>query len=55
MPTVLLAFGLRFYFYSGEHQPIHVHVENADGRAKFVLEPTVEIDAFQHFVLPVCA
>lgn len=27
MPTVLLAFGLRFYFYSGEHQPIHVHVE----------------------------
>lgn len=43
MPTVLLAFGLRFYFYSGEHQPIHVHVENADGRAKFVLEPIVEL------------
>jgi len=29
MPTILLAFGLRFYFL-----PIHVHVENADGRAK---------------------
>ena len=32
MPTILLAFGLRFYFYSEEHMPIHVHVENADGR-----------------------
>ena len=38
MPTILLAFGLRFYFL-----PIHVHVENADGRAKFSLEPTVEL------------
>lgn len=24
MPTILLAFGLRFYFYSDEHLPIHV-------------------------------
>jgi hypothetical protein len=32
-----------FYFYSEEHMPIHVHVENADGRAKFSLEPTVEL------------
>lgn len=30
MPTILLALGLRFYFYSEEHMPIHVHVENAD-------------------------
>ena len=43
MPTILLAFGLRFYFYSEEHMPIHVHVENADGRAKFSLEPNVEL------------
>jgi len=43
MPTILLAFGLRFYFYSEEHLPIHVHVENADGRAKFSLEPKVEL------------
>lgn len=28
-------FGMRFYFYSREHEPIHVHVKNADGRAKF--------------------
>ena len=43
MPTKLLAFGLRFYFYSEEHQPIHVHVENGDGRAKFALEPKIEL------------
>lgn len=43
MPTLLLAFGLRFYFYSEEHLPIHVHMENSDGRAKFYLEPKVEL------------
>lgn len=43
MPTILIAFGLRFFFYSDEHLPIHVHVENADGRAKFQLSPTVEL------------
>ena len=43
MPTILLAFGLRFYFYFEENMPIHVHVENADGRAKFSLEPAVEL------------
>lgn len=43
MPTILLAFGLRFYFYSDEHLLIHVHVENADGRAKFQLAPCVEL------------
>lgn len=43
MPTILTAFGLRFYFYSEEHLPVHVHVENADGRAKFVLEPEVTL------------
>lgn len=28
-------FGMRFFFYSREHEPIHVHVKNSDGRAKF--------------------
>ena len=26
---------MRFFFYSNEHEPIHVHVRNADGEAKF--------------------
>lgn len=26
---------MRFFFYSREHEPIHVHVKNPDGKAKF--------------------
>ena len=43
MPTLLILFGLRFYFYSREHKPIHVHVESADGVAKFILESEVKL------------
>lgn len=32
-------FGLRFFFWSREHEPMHVHVENADGEAKFEILP----------------
>lgn len=35
MPTLLILFGLRFHFYSNEHEPFHVHVESQDGEAKF--------------------
>lgn len=38
MPTLFRAFGLRFFFYSNEHEPIHLHVRNADGEAKFDVE-----------------
>ncbi|MFK7899965.1 MAG: DUF4160 domain-containing protein [Cyclobacteriaceae bacterium] len=38
MPTIFRAFGLRFFFYSNDHLPIHVHVKNADGEAKFNVE-----------------
>lgn len=37
MPEIFRAYGLRFFFYSREHEPIHVHVKNADGVAKFIL------------------
>jgi hypothetical protein len=43
MPTLLNIFGLRFYFYSDEHTPIHVHIENSDGTAKINLLPTVKV------------
>ncbi|MBQ2197591.1 MAG: DUF4160 domain-containing protein [Bacteroidales bacterium] len=33
MPTILFLFGLRFFFYSEEHLPIHIHVQSGDGRA----------------------
>lgn len=39
MPTLLTLFGLRFFFYSEEHLPMHVHIQNSDGKAN----PEVEL------------
>ena len=39
MTEILRMFGIRFFFYSREHEPIHVHVKNADGKAKFDILP----------------
>jgi len=33
MPTLMNVFGLRFFFYSEEHLPMHVHMQNSDGKA----------------------
>lgn len=38
MPTVIYVYGLRFFFYSEEHLPIHIHVVNGDGKAKIDVE-----------------
>lgn len=43
MPTVLIIFGIRFFFYSREHLPIHVHIETGDGTAKFEVETEVRL------------
>jgi len=39
MPEIFRMFGMRFFFYSREHEPIHVHVKGADGKAKFNILP----------------
>jgi hypothetical protein len=39
---------LRFFFYSDEHTPIHVHIENSDGKAKINLVPVIEIVENRH-------
>jgi len=39
MPTILKIQGFRFFFYSNEHLPIHVHIEKENKVAKFNLEP----------------
>jgi hypothetical protein len=41
-PTVLRIRGYRFYFFSREELRAHVHVQHAEGEAKFWLEPAVE-------------
>lgn len=43
MPTLLRIFGLRFFFYLDEHQPIHVHVDCNGKLAKIELEPGIKI------------
>lgn len=37
MPTVLLIKGFRFFFYSNDHNPIHIEKDNKT--AKFMIEP----------------
>lgn len=36
MPEIFRLFGFSFFFYSREHEPLHVHVEGKSGMAKFV-------------------
>jgi hypothetical protein len=43
MPTFFNAFGLRFFIYSEEHKPLHVHVQKGRAKAKFTVEPTIEL------------
>jgi hypothetical protein len=43
MPTVLVLFGMRFFYWSREHEPVHVHVRKGDVEARFALEPTVKL------------
>ena len=39
MPTILKSNGYRFFFYSNDHLPKHVHVEKAQKTSKFDLDP----------------
>ena len=43
MPTLLIIFGMRFFFYLDEHLPIHVHIERNGKKAKIDLCPDVRL------------
>lgn len=43
MPTLLILFGLRFYFYTRDHESIHIHVKSSDGEAKFEIEEDLRL------------
>ncbi|MCC5992878.1 MAG: DUF4160 domain-containing protein [Rhodobacteraceae bacterium] len=46
MPTIFLADGFRFFFYSNEgdpREPVHVHAMGNGGEAKFWLRPEVTV------------
>ncbi len=44
MPELFRFFGIKFFFFSREHLPIHIHIENADGDAKFILDPLTLVE-----------
>jgi hypothetical protein len=43
VPKIFEQDGYRFFFYSNEHRPIHVHVRYGGGEAVFEVEPAVEL------------
>ena len=47
MPTIFSVFGLRFSFFSDDHEPVHVHVVKGRGAinesAVFQIEPEVTL------------
>jgi len=42
-PTVFRIKDYRFYFLSNEEERMHVHIECAEGEAKFWVEPIVSL------------
>ena len=43
MPTIFELFGLRFFFFSDVHAPIHVHVVKGEDNAKIAIEPEITL------------
>lgn len=48
MPEIFRFFGYSFFFYSKEHEPIHVHVEGASGYAVFDYDGTAFVLREKH-------
>lgn len=42
-PTVFRNGPFRFFFFSREESRLHIHVQSADGEAKFWIEPEIEL------------
>jgi hypothetical protein len=43
MPKIFEQDGYVFFFYSNEHEPIHVHVRYGGGEAVFRVVPEIEL------------
>jgi len=43
MPTLFTIFGIRFFFYSDDHEPIHVHISYGGKLAKIQVLPEIKI------------
>lgn len=47
MPTILTLNGYRFFFFSDEHAPCHVHVEKGSGYMRVELDSLKITDAYK--------
>lgn len=48
MPEIFRFFGYSFFFYSKEHEPVHIHVEGKGGMAKFEWDGTAFVLSESH-------
>ena len=48
VPKVFEQDGYKFFFYSNEHRPIHVHVRYGGGEAVFDVEEVIELRESQN-------
>jgi len=46
MPTVLRLEGFRFFFFSDEHSPSHIHIEKGDAYARIELQTIKVTDSY---------
>jgi hypothetical protein len=46
MPTILRIEGFRFFFFSDEHLPSHIHIEKGDAYARIELETITITDSY---------
>jgi len=46
MPTVLKIDGYRFFFFSDEHTPEHIHIEKGDSYARIEIESLKVTDSY---------
>jgi hypothetical protein len=51
MPKVFEKDGYKFFFYSNDHRPIHVHVRRGDGEAVFNVEESVQLRESQNMTI----
>lgn len=46
MPTIIREEGYRFFFFSNEHEPIHIHVEKGEKYAKIDVTTSEIIESY---------
>lgn len=46
MPTLFILLGFRFFFWSNDHEPIHVHISKGDSEAKYNVQDIELVESF---------